>query len=111
MIRRPPRSTLFPYTTLFRSPVRGGGHGEEPPRDRRPGASHGAAAARGRWPPDRRRAERRQGPDPPPAAREMSPAALLAALAIARADTVPPVLPVLQFPEPGLDDPAAYDGY
>src|SRR2546425_5403585 len=22
MIRRPPRSTLFPYTTLFRSPVR-----------------------------------------------------------------------------------------
>src|SRR5256885_6287614 len=24
MIRRPPRSTLFPYTTLFRSPVRQG---------------------------------------------------------------------------------------
>src|SRR2546428_10552838 len=24
MIRRPPRSTLFPYTTLFRSHVRGG---------------------------------------------------------------------------------------
>src|SRR3712207_8998874 len=24
MIRRPPRSTLFPYTTLFRSPHRGG---------------------------------------------------------------------------------------
>src|SRR5260370_28448588 len=24
MIRRPPRSTLFPYTTLFRSPLRGG---------------------------------------------------------------------------------------
>src|SRR3712207_8265007 len=24
MIRRPPRSTLFPYTTLFRSPCRGG---------------------------------------------------------------------------------------
>src|SRR3989442_14591756 len=24
MIRRPPRSTLFPYTTLFRSSVRGG---------------------------------------------------------------------------------------
>src|SRR2546426_7575718 len=23
MIRRPPRSTLFPYTTLFRSPARG----------------------------------------------------------------------------------------
>src|SRR3712207_6908797 len=25
MIRRPPRSTLFPYTTLFRSPVGAGG--------------------------------------------------------------------------------------
>src|SRR3712207_8955190 len=24
MIRRPPRSTLFPYTTLFRSSLRGG---------------------------------------------------------------------------------------
>src|SRR2546429_5190263 len=38
MIRRPPRSTLFPYTTLFRSPS---GHGRRglPPR-------------RARWPPD-----------------------------------------------------------
>src|SRR3989449_8755992 len=26
MIRRPPRSTLFPYTTLFRSPRHDGGH-------------------------------------------------------------------------------------
>src|SRR2546430_9155601 len=26
MIRRPPRSTLFPYTTLFRSLVRGDAH-------------------------------------------------------------------------------------
>src|SRR2546422_2817176 len=25
MIRRPPRSTLFPYTTLFRSGISGGG--------------------------------------------------------------------------------------
>src|SRR2546427_1683903 len=25
MIRRPPRSTLFPYTTLFRSPAAAGG--------------------------------------------------------------------------------------
>src|SRR2546422_11084586 len=25
MIRRPPRSTLFPYTTLFRSPLERGG--------------------------------------------------------------------------------------
>ena len=28
MIRRPPRSTLFPYTTLFRSGIRQGGSGE-----------------------------------------------------------------------------------
>src|SRR3712207_8876560 len=27
MIRRPPRSTLFPYTTLFRSFVTAGAHG------------------------------------------------------------------------------------
>src|SRR3712207_7430217 len=36
MIRRPPRSTLFPYTTLFRSRDRGvrqAGHGREVPRD------------------------------------------------------------------------------
>src|SRR5688572_31002540 len=28
MIRRPPRSTLFPYTTLFRSAVMAADHGE-----------------------------------------------------------------------------------
>src|SRR5256886_12217558 len=35
MIRRPPRSTLFPYTTLFRSGPRRGaaGRGQEPHRD------------------------------------------------------------------------------
>src|SRR2546426_1586973 len=32
MIRRPPRSTLFPYTTLFRSP--GTGAGRSSPRGR-----------------------------------------------------------------------------
>src|SRR2546430_8870844 len=31
MIRRPPRSTLFPYTTLFRSPLARGAFGERPP--------------------------------------------------------------------------------
>src|SRR2546427_6913542 len=40
MIRRPPRSTLFPYTTLFRSDIPGvgrevlGGHPERRPLDR-----------------------------------------------------------------------------
>src|SRR2546430_6865953 len=38
MIRRPPRSTLFPYTTLFRSHH---GHGQEPWKERH-------RAARGR---------------------------------------------------------------
>src|SRR2546429_2577867 len=34
MIRRPPRSTLFPYTTLFRSRMRGRGQAPQgrPPR-------------------------------------------------------------------------------
>src|SRR2546429_3362871 len=32
MIRRPPRSTLFPYTTLFRSKVREGGRVPTPQR-------------------------------------------------------------------------------
>src|SRR3712207_7268930 len=40
MIRRPPRSTLFPYTTLFRSrghrrPLRGGGDYQRQARGRR----------------------------------------------------------------------------
>src|SRR2546430_9186206 len=48
MIRRPPRSTLFPYTTLFRSapaaPHSGGGHRRRRERDRgaRPGGRDGA---------------------------------------------------------------------
>src|SRR3989449_8254912 len=62
MIRRPPRSTLFPYTTLFRSPpidvaARLGGRvprrpdGGAPPRHR-PHHAHGARhhAARERRP-------------------------------------------------------------
>src|SRR3712207_7881048 len=37
MIRRPPRSTLFPYTTLFRSRVRGDGGAALAGGDRRRG--------------------------------------------------------------------------
>src|SRR3989475_9813296 len=33
MIRRPPRSTLFPYTTLFRSPLRRGAELRHGPGD------------------------------------------------------------------------------
>src|SRR3712207_7275453 len=41
MIRRPPRSTLFPYTTLFRSPAEG-----PPPGDRGPAGAPRAVAVR-----------------------------------------------------------------
>src|SRR3712207_8854656 len=49
MIRRPPRSTLFPYTTLFRSAeaeegcVCAGGRGEEAAATGRPGAEDARA--------------------------------------------------------------------
>src|SRR3712207_9228527 len=36
MIRRPPRSTLFPYTTLFRSRRHGAGHRPAVPAPGRP---------------------------------------------------------------------------
>src|SRR3712207_7126011 len=61
MIRRPPRSTLFPYTTLFRSaPARephGAAHGA-PARGRR-GAPLATARAAGRAGPARRAAAAR----------------------------------------------------
>src|SRR2546422_5401691 len=45
MIRRPPRSTLFPYTTLFRSLHRGA-PGSLHPRVRGPGAKRIGASRR-----------------------------------------------------------------
>src|SRR5688572_31866907 len=62
MIRRPPRSTLFPYTTLFRSQVQGGaragarGAQGAPPPPRQP--HRGQAAADEPAGPGRRRAPR-----------------------------------------------------
>src|SRR5687768_17904137 len=47
MIRRPPRSTLFPYTTLFRS---GRGCGCRRRSSRTPGGSRGARRSPGRAP-------------------------------------------------------------
>src|SRR5438034_3307359 len=41
MIRRPPRSTLFPYTTLFRSTMPGRMPGTPRPAPRRPPAPRG----------------------------------------------------------------------
>src|SRR2546422_6421303 len=54
MIRRPPRSTLFPYTTLFRSALR---RPREPEGARLPGRR-----VRGREPPDGPGAEPRRLP-------------------------------------------------
>src|SRR2546429_6511422 len=45
MIRRPPRSTLFPYTTLFRSEGPCARHGEDA-AGTAPGRGTGGAAAR-----------------------------------------------------------------
>src|SRR5688572_31831176 len=51
IIRRPPRSTLFPYTTLFRSGVRSGESGEKDREHRRhavPARQHEQAVHRPR---------------------------------------------------------------
>src|SRR5256885_7081196 len=54
MIRRPPRSTLFPYTTLFRSPASDGStrrHADETyPRQISWGRRHGAESVRASGP-------------------------------------------------------------
>src|SRR2546425_11395748 len=47
MIRRPPRSTLFPYTTLFRSRGREPARGHGAPRSRRAGGVRPAGRAPG----------------------------------------------------------------
>src|SRR2546422_8615853 len=43
MIRRPPRSTLFPYTTLFRSVTSAAGAGINQARDALPGYGQGVS--------------------------------------------------------------------
>src|SRR5258707_4369915 len=40
MIRRPPRSTLFPYTTLFRSDTQGPNNGQNLPTQRIRSSTH-----------------------------------------------------------------------
>src|SRR3712207_7077577 len=57
MIRRPPRSTLFPYTTLFRSL----GVARGAPRARRRGSSRRRARSRAEDRRARGRSPRRQG--------------------------------------------------
>src|SRR5229473_7449519 len=64
MIRRPPRSTLFPYTTLFRSlgPALADGLGDCPPRPEHPGAVGPRQRARPKDEHRRRRAKQKLGP-------------------------------------------------
>src|SRR5687768_18082405 len=59
MIRRPPRSTLFPYTTLFRSRQGGHAHSLRGDERRRP-AKRGAADGGGVVLPAREQAHRRR---------------------------------------------------
>src|SRR3712207_8401032 len=69
MIRRPPRSTLFPYTTLFRSQGPGVAAGpDHPPRRRPPHAAGAEGPGRGR---PRPRAARRP-PGRPAEARSLA---------------------------------------
>src|SRR3712207_7177051 len=68
MIRRPPRSTLFPYTTLFRSPAL---QGRGAPRSRSPRARAGPTAPTPRGDPSACSAEARPpGPAPAPRSEE-----------------------------------------
>src|SRR5256885_16985328 len=62
MIRRPPRSTLFPYTTLFRSAEPGSGPPGKPecPAERPSEPSAGSPATRARRAADRRFLFKRQ---------------------------------------------------
>src|SRR2546422_5292591 len=61
MIRRPPRSTLFPYTTLFRSPVRHRPAPELLPATRGPRtAARSRPSRRARWLQHRDRSEDRK---------------------------------------------------
>src|SRR3712207_7580667 len=53
MIRRPPRSTLFPYTTLFRSPHGGDPDAPDPARPRHHAGAHDGAGLRRTPLPDR----------------------------------------------------------
>src|SRR5688572_32319177 len=52
MVRRPPRSTLFPYTTLFRSPARGGSAGADRRAEERGGDVSQSDGGRSRRPAD-----------------------------------------------------------
>src|SRR5690349_22462535 len=63
MVRRPPRSTLFPYTTLFRSPTEAREARRAPLRPRPPLHGQKGGRARGSRPPLHRREPRVEMPN------------------------------------------------
>src|SRR2546422_6970399 len=70
MIRRPPRSTLFPYTTLFRSDLHGATHEGRRGEDRRARQSPRPPGPRAREGARARRDDRAERPDRRPAGQE-----------------------------------------
>src|SRR6266508_6878764 len=103
MIRRPPRSTLFPYTTLFRSPPRG---------DRRERGGRGRGD-RGRG--DRGRGDRRTKTTAPgtvqPAISGVSPSSVEATetveAVIHPAEATEAPAAAAEAPQPNVETPAA----
>src|SRR5689334_23996049 len=60
MIRRPPRSTLFPYTTLFRSSARSEARGSAPCRAAPAPGAGSTAISRHPWVPPKEHARSRR---------------------------------------------------
>src|SRR5438874_5816570 len=75
MLRRPPRSTLFPYTTLFRSGTESSAEGAEPilVSELEPFTEFSELVAR--WPPDHRRETVTPWPHPGCRLRSIAPTA------------------------------------
>src|SRR5256885_11042218 len=87
MIRRPPRSTLFPYTTLFRS------HGQRPAGEPRPPAVPAAPPVAGR-----------QGRSEEHTSELQSPCNLVCRLLLEKKKTPPPT-PILSSPSHTREHP------
>src|SRR3712207_6983835 len=91
MIRRPPRSTLFPYTTLFRSDGRPGRRVARGDRNVR-GVRAGVRARRGR-----RVVDRRGGPPLRPPGRRGGPADRRGGGRAHHWNPLPPIYPIASF--------------
>src|SRR3712207_7960995 len=94
MIRRPPRSTLFPYTTLFRSQLSSAARGP---------ARLQALAAPARRRPGPRRLQHRRGREPPRSEEhtsELQSRQYLVCRLLLEKKTLSPPLPLLPTPLP-----------